>query len=81
MASTIYQMHEIKAYFGEFFEDYEQQANDMLYKYDWATIEYYMDRDAAEDIHMAIAPCSNEHFLLAYMMAHTEKFGDDFEIS
>ena len=79
--TTTYQMHEIEAYFGDFFEDYEQQAADMLGKYDWATIEHYMDREICEDIHIALAPCSNEHFLLAYMMAHTEKYGEDFEIN
>lgn len=81
MAMTKYQMHEIKAYFGEFFEDYKRASQEMCQEYDWATIEHYMDVEIAEDIHMALAPCSNEHFLLVYMMAHTERFGEDFVIS
>lgn len=76
-----YQMHEIRAYFGEFLEDYERQAEAMLEEHDWPVIEHYMDRDTAEEIHLALAPCSNGHFLLAYMMAHTERFGEDFEIN
>ena len=68
------------SYFGEFYDDYVQQARDMLGRFDWSTIEHYMDREIAEDLHTALAPCENERFLLAYMMAHTEKFGDDFEI-
>lgn len=81
MTTTTYQMHEIEAYFGKFFDGYEQQAREMLDKYDWDTVEHYMDKEIAEEIHLAIAPCGNEHFLLAYMMAHTERFGEDFEIS
>lgn len=77
----MYQEYEVKAYFGEFYDDYAQQARDMLGKYDWAVIEHYMDSEIAEEIHLAITPCSNELFLLAYMMAHTEKYGEDFTIN
>lgn len=76
-----YQDYEIRAYFGEFFDEYEQQARDMLERFDWKTIEHYMDRDIAERLHLELAPCANERFLLAYMMAHTEKYGEDFTIS
>lgn len=79
--SEKYQDYEIKAYFGDFYDDYVKQAQDMLGKYDWTVIEHYMDHDIAEELHLELAPCANERFLLAYMMAHTEKFGEDFAIN
>ena len=79
MART-YQMYEIEAYFGDYFELFDEHARSLLERFDWQTIEAYMDRELTEEIHFAIAPCSNYEFLLAYMMAHTEKYGDDFVI-
>lgn len=76
-----YQMYEIEAYFGDYFEDYQQQAQAMMDTYDWDTIVHYMDDEIREDIHIALAPCTDEHFLLAYMMDHTAKYGEEFIIN
>ena len=76
-----YEMYEIEAYFGDFFEDYEQQVSDMLEKYDWTVIEHYMDPEIAEEIHLALPCASAEYFLLVYMMVHTERYHEDFEIN
>ena len=37
---------------------------------DWETIVNYMDRDVAEEIHLKLAPCSNQEFFDAYCEAH-----------
>lgn len=76
-----YQDYEIRAYFGDFYDDYAEQAKKMIEGHDWETIVYYMDDELREAVHAAIAPCDNERFLLAYMMAHTERYGADYEIS
>jgi hypothetical protein len=39
-----------------------------------------MDDEIRERLHMEMAPCTAEEFLEAYMKAHKEKFGADFEI-
>lgn len=79
--ATTYQLSEIKAYFGEFYEAYENAVECMLDENDWSTIEFYMDDELREEIHRELAPCSNERFLMAYMMAHTEKYGEDYAIA
>lgn len=76
-----YQMHEIEAYFGEHYAAYEEQVDSMLDELPWSTIEHYMDDEIREELHGELAPCSNRKFLLAYMMAHTEKYGEDFAIN
>lgn len=75
-----HQEYEAEAYFGDFYDDYEQQAREMLEKLPWSTIEHFMDDEIREELHFELAPCSNMRFLLAYMMAHTEKYGEDYEV-
>ena len=79
--SVQYQDHEIKTFFGDYYGDYLQAARDMVSGLDWETIEHYMDRELAEKVHIALAPCDNVRFLLAYMMEHVNKYGEDFAIN
>lgn len=71
----------IEGYFGEFLEEYEQQVEEMLDRLPWGAIEACMDAEIREELHMEIAPCTDEWFLLVYMARHTEKYGDDFVIN
>ena len=38
-----------------------------------------MDDDLREQLHMELAPCTNQEFFDAYAKAHLEKFGEEFE--
>ena len=75
---TSIQPYEIEAYFGEYFEDYENQAEALLEKLNWETIVFYMDDKIREKLHFELAPCDNKTFLLAYMMMHAEKYNEDY---
>lgn len=57
------------------------EAEEMLERLDWQTIESYMDRDIAERLHMELAPCSDKRFLMRYMDEHETKHGEPFEIN
>ena len=39
-----------------------------------------MDDEIREEIHMELAPCTEQEFLDAYVERHAEKFGEDFQI-
>ena len=39
-----------------------------------------MDDDIREELHAELSPCTDEEFLVAYIKAHREKYGEDFEI-
>lgn len=41
---------------------------------------FYMDDETREEIHMRLAPCTDQEFFTAYEKAHKEKFGEDFEL-
>lgn len=38
--------------------------------------ECYMDDEIREDLHIKMAPCTDEEFLAAYLEKHEEKFGE-----
>ena len=40
-----------------------------------------MDDDIRERIHAELAPCTEQEFFTAYEAAHTEKYGEDWELS
>lgn len=41
-----------------------------------------MDEDIREHLHTKLAPCTDQEFLDAYVVAHAEKFeGEFFEVS
>lgn len=73
--------YELRAFFGDYAEEYEDKAKAMIDEYPWDVIVNYMDDDVREETHTAYAPCDNEEFLLAYMAGHITKFGEDFEIN
>ena len=39
-----------------------------------------MDDDIREELHMKLAPCTDQEFLDAYVERHFEKYGEDFSI-
>lgn len=75
----VYQEDAFEAYFGEFYGEYEQQVESLL-ELPWSTVEHCMDDEIRERLHAELAPCDNRRFLLAYIMEHTSKFGEDFII-
>lgn len=48
--------------------------------YGWEQIEEMMDDEIREELHNEMAPCEAIDFLKAYLEAHREKFGEDFEM-
>ena len=40
-----------------------------------------MDDDIREDLHMELAPCTDQEFFTAYEKAHEERFGEEWELS
>lgn len=39
-----------------------------------------MDDEIREDLNRELAPCSEQEFFSAYEKAHTEKYGEEFQI-
>lgn len=39
-----------------------------------------MDDDIREELHMKMAPCTEQEFFEAYAKAHEEKFGETWEL-
>ena len=74
-----YQECDIEAYFGEYFGEYEKQVESLL-ELPWGEVEHYMDPEIAEGLHIALDPCDNRLFLFAYIMEHTERYGEDFTV-
>lgn len=52
----------------------------------WGTEIYYdaavqhMDDDIREELHLELAPCTEQEFFDAYCKAHLERFGEDFSL-
>lgn len=40
-----------------------------------------MDDEIREELHAELAPCTEQEFFSAYEAAHTEKFGEEWELS
>ncbi len=47
----------------------------------YSAIEVLMDDDIREELHREMVPCTEEEFLAAYVVAHKEKFGEDFVVN
>ena len=64
-------------------EEYTEEAEAMLSNEAIAmnVIAEYMDGDLREELHNALAPCTDIEFLAAYLRKHKEKYGEDFEIN
>lgn len=39
-----------------------------------------MDDEIREELHMEMAPCTEQEFFEAYAKAHEEKFGEEWEL-
>ena len=63
----------------------EKQASQYVQDEDGRTVDYaaaveLMDDDLREQLHMELAPCTNQEFFDAYVKAHAEKFnGEKFQ--
>lgn len=40
-----------------------------------------MDDEIREELHMKLAPCTEQEFLAAYEKAHCQKYGAEFEVN
>ena len=40
-----------------------------------------MDDEIREELHMDLAPCTEQEFFTAYEKAHAEKYGEEWELS
>lgn len=45
---------------------------------DYAAAVNLMDDDLREELHIKLAPCTDQEFFDEYAKAHREKFGEDF---
>lgn len=67
-------------------EELERQANQYVEDEDGHLVYYaaaveLMDDDLREQLHMELAPCTNQGFYDAYVKAHAERFnGEKFQI-
>lgn len=46
---------------------------------DFDAAVFLMDDDIREDLHLHLAPCTEQEFFEAYAIRHAEKFGEEFE--
>ena len=51
------------------------------YDYDNEVAADLMDDEIREQLHADLAPCTDQVFFDAYLVAHREKYGDDFIIN
>jgi len=47
---------------------------------DYGSAEALMDDDIREGLHVALAPCSEQEFFDAYLIAHYVKYGEYFTV-
>lgn len=50
------------------------------YEVDFDACVILMDDEIREELHMELAPCTEQEFLDAYVERHAEKFGEEFQI-
>ena len=51
------------------------------YELDFDAAVGYMDDEIREQLHMVLAPCSDQEFFTAYEIAHEKKYGEEWELS
>jgi len=56
-------------------------VNENGYELDFEVAVNLMDDEIREALHEEIAPCTDQEFFDAYAKAHSEKFGEDWELS
>ena len=50
------------------------------YEVDFDACAILMDDEIREELHMELAPCTEQEFLDAYVERHAEKFDEEFQI-
>ena len=56
-------------------------SNEHGVKIDFAVAEMMMDDEVREDVHMGMAPCTEQEFFDEYAKRHEEKFGEEWELA
>ena len=56
-------------------------TNQSGYELDYDTAVQLMDDDLREDIHLNLAPCTEQEFFDAYAAAHLVKYGYDWALN
>ena len=57
-----------------------KKVNRNGYEVEFDACAILMDDEIREELHMALAPCTEQEFLDAYVERHAEKFGEEFQI-
>lgn len=50
-------------------------------EFDMDAVANLMDDELREDIHMDLAPCTDQEFVDEYCKRHLAKFGEEFQIN
>lgn len=56
-------------------------VNGYGYELDYDAAVNLMDDEIREELHMEIAPCTEQEFFDAYCKAHEGKFGEEWELA
>jgi len=64
----------------QFKEDTNMTAREIIENGLYNAAVNMMDDGIREELHRELAPCSDLEFMEAYMRAHEEKFGEEFQI-
>jgi len=56
-------------------------TNEFGKELDYEAAVTLMDDDIREELHMQLAPCTDQQFFDAYTKAYKEKFGEDWELT
>lgn len=69
----------LKGFFGEYYDEYRNMAEIIVYNTSWKDIENSMDRDVYEEVLADLEgwQCDNVTFLLLYIANSIEKNGKD----
>jgi len=58
-----------------------QVINESGYSLDFSATVSMMDDDLREELHLKLAPCTEQEFFSAYEAAHEARFGEPWELS
>ena len=56
-------------------------TNEFGKELDYEAAVNLMDDDIREELHMQLAPCTDQQFFDAYAKAHEQKFGEEWELA
>ena len=56
-------------------------TNTNKYELDFTVAIMYMDDQICESLHNVMSPCTEQEFFTAYEKAHSEAYGEEWELS